>query len=72
MTDALQSKMRLILQGQIKFTSENLGFNMLLSRTQHKISEQEASVDDCMEEIELFLDRFENIMKSELEKIEAL
>ena len=72
MTDAFQSKMRQILEGQIKYTSGNLGFNMLISRERQKIANNGANINDCMVEIENFIERFEGIMKDELLKIEAL
>lgn len=74
MTSDVKGKMEKILVGQLKYTSSNLGFNMLVTRLQRKAMADPTpgTVSDCMKEIEEFASKYQAIMEPEFAKIAAL
>ncbi|MCR4909115.1 MAG: hypothetical protein K5985_09800 [Lachnospiraceae bacterium] len=61
-----------ILSGELKYTSSNLAFNMLISKLQKKIIAAPESVDSCLEEIEGFVVKYPLIAKVDFVNIAAL
>ncbi len=65
-------KFQQILQGDLKYTSSNLGLNMLITKMQKRVAEDPDSMDDCIMELTEFTTRFPIIAAIEYPKILAL
>lgn len=67
-----QEKIKMILCGELKYTSTNLAFNMLISKMQKKIQTDPANLESCMKEMEEFLAKYPIVAKVDLANIAAL
>lgn len=67
-----QEKIKMILRGELKYTSTNLAFNMLISKMQKKIQTDPANLESCMKEMEEFLAKYPIVAKVDLANIAAL
>lgn len=72
MAPNVSEKFELILQKKLRYTSANLGFNMLISRLQRKLAEDPGSLAVCLKEIDDFTAKYPATTKADLEKIAAL
>jgi hypothetical protein len=70
----LKQKLEKLIQGQAVFTSQNLGFNLLVSRLQKKYAANRTTseLSGCVQEIMAFLTKYNNIMSGEIEKIKKI
>ena len=67
-----QEKIKKILCGELRYTSTNLAFNMLISKMQKKIQTDPANLEACMKEMEEFLAKYPIVAKVDLANIAAL
>ncbi len=72
MEAVVREKVRKILKGEIRYTSANLPFNMLISKLQKKIGSDPESLEDCMKEMDAFLAKYPIVAKVDLANIAAL
>ncbi len=67
-----QEKITKILKGEIKYTSTNLAFNMMISKLQKKLQADPGSLDSCLTDMEAFLKKYPIVAKVDLANITAL
>ena len=72
MDTAAREKLLKVLKGELKYTSTNLAFNMLISKMQKKIKEGPANEEMCMKEMDEFLTKYPIVAKVDLANIAAL
>ena len=68
----VHDKMKRILQGELKYTSANLAFNMLISKLQKRVTAEPGSIDTCMTEMDAFLAKYPIVAKVDAANIAAL
>ena len=68
----VREKMEKILKGELRYTSANLAFNMLISKLQKRVQSDPASLNACINEIELFLKKYTIVAKVDMANIAAL
>ena len=66
------AKLEKILKGELKYTSSNLAFNMMISKMQKKVQQDPGSIDSCMNEMNEFLAKYPIVAKVDLANIAAL
>ena len=67
-----QAKMEKILKGELKYTSSNLAFNMMISKMQKKVAQDANNMSACLEEMDEFLAKYPIVAKVDLANIAAL
>ena len=72
MDPAVQEKVKKILKGELRYTSTNLAFNMMISKMQKKLQADPGSIDACMKDMEEFLKKYPIVAKVDLANIAAL
>ncbi len=72
MDPAVREKVMRILKGELKYTSTNLAFNMLISKMQKRLQADMGSMDACMKEMDAFLSRYPIVAKVDLANIALL
>ena len=72
MNEVAEGKVRKILMGELRYTSSNLAFNMLISKMQKRIKADPACMDACMKEMEEFLSKYPIVAKVDLANIAVL
>ena len=72
MDAVVQGKIEKILRGELKYTSSNLAFNMLISKMQKKLQLDPGSMEACMRELDEFLAKYPIVAKVDLANIAAL
>ncbi len=72
MNEIVQEKIGRILKGELKYTSANLAFNMLITKLRKKLQADPASMDSCMKEMDEFLAKYPIVAKVDLANIAAL
>jgi hypothetical protein len=68
----VREKMEKILKGELRYTSANLAFNMLISKMQKRVQSDPDSLGACINEIELFLKKYTIVAKVDMANIAAL
>lgn len=68
----VKEKVMKVLRGELKYTSANLAFNMLITKLQKKVKADPGSMDDCMKELEEFLGKYKIVAKVDLANIATL
>ncbi|MCR4807126.1 MAG: hypothetical protein K5857_05570 [Lachnospiraceae bacterium] len=68
----VRDKVKKILCGELKYTSTNLAFNMMISKMQKKIQTDPAALESCMKEMDEFLAKYPIVAKVDLANIAAL
>ena len=68
----VREKTEKILRRELKYTSSNLAFNMLIAKMQKRVLADPASMDACMKEMEAFLQKYPIVAKVDLANIAAL
>ena len=68
----IQEKLRKILRRELKYSSTNLAFNMLISKLQKKLQADPGCMDGCIKEMEDFLAKYTIVAKVDLANIAAL
>lgn len=73
MPAAVEAKLKAMVRGEVRFTSANLGFNLLISRLSKRYGSNPipAELNSCMEEVNAFFSKYSMIMEREYEKILA-
>ena len=72
MDDNARTKVERILKGELKYTSSNLAFNMMISKLQKKVSQDPENLDVCMKEMDEFFAKYPIVAKVDLANISAL
>ena len=72
MAPEVQKNVEYILEGKVRYTSNNLGLNMLISKLQRKVSENPSSMGDCLSEIDNFFSKYQTMMAGEVKRIAEL
>ena len=72
MDAAVSEKIKKLLRRELRYTSTNLAFNMMISTMQKKLDADPAAMDDCMKEMEMFLGKYPIVAKVDLANIAAL
>ncbi len=72
MNEIVREKMRKILTGELRYTSSNLAFNMLISKMQKRVKADPACMDACMKEMDEFLAKYPIVAKVDLANIAVL
>ena len=72
MEAAVQEKVKKILRGELKYTSTNLAFNMLITKMKKRVKENPASMEACLKETDAFLAKYPIVAKVDLANIAAL
>lgn len=67
-----QAKVEKILKGELKYTSSNLVFNMMISKLQKKVQQDPGCMESCLKEMEEFLAKYPIVAKVDLANIAAL
>ena len=68
----VREKMEGILRGELRYTSANLAFNMLITKLQKKIKADPGCMEGCMKETDEFLAKYPIVAKVDLANIAAL
>ena len=55
MDAVVQEKMIRILKGELKYTSSNLAFNMMIAKLQKRLKSDPACIEACIGELEGFM-----------------
>ncbi len=69
---AVKEKVEKILRGELRYTSANLAFNMLISKMQKRLRAGSVDMDTCMKEMDEFLAKYPIVAKVDLANIAAL
>ena len=72
MDAAVREKVMNILKGELRYTSTNLAFNMLISKLQKKLQADPQNMESCMKEMDEFLTKYPIVAKVDLANIAAL
>ena len=72
MEASVQAKVEQILKGELKYTSSNLVFNMMISKLQKKVQQDPGCMESCLKEMEEFLAKYPIVAKVDLANIAAL
>lgn len=72
MDPTVREKLMRILKKELKYSSMNLAFNMLITKLQKRIAEDPGNMDSCMEEMEAFLAKYPIVAKVDLANIAVL
>ena len=67
-----QAKVEKILKGELKYSSSNLAFNMLITKLKKRVNENPDTLEDCMKEMDDFLAKYPIVAKVDLANIAAL
>jgi hypothetical protein len=67
-------KLQKLIRKEAEYKSTNLGLNLLISRLQRRysINPSQAELDDCLQEIKAFIEKYASIMKNDIEAIKNL
>lgn len=68
----VQENIRRILRGELRYTSTNLAFNMMISKMQKRIKEDPSCIEACLSEMDEFLAKYPIVAKVDLANIAAL
>ena len=72
MDPQVQEKVQKIFRGELKYTSTNLAFNMLITKSRKKVMADQGSMDACLKELEEFLAKYPIVAKVDLANIAML
>ncbi|MBQ7588200.1 MAG: hypothetical protein IJT37_09285 [Lachnospiraceae bacterium] len=72
MDAVVKEKIEKILYGEIRYTSANLAFNMMISKMQKRLKANSVDMETCMKEMEEFLAKYPIVAKVDLANIAAL
>lgn len=61
-----------LIKKQAKYESSNLGLNLLISRLQRKYSANQAELNECLQEMKAFFDKYASIMGKDIEALKKL
>ena len=72
MDAVVQEKVTKIIKGELKYTSTNLAFNMMISKMQKRLQSDPSCMDACLKDLEEFLSKYPIVAKVDLANIAAL
>ncbi len=74
MATILELNLKKLIRGEIKYQAVNFGLNLLIARLQKKYNANQTpgEMDDCLQQMNSFLQKYKNIMTNEIEAIEKL
>ena len=72
MDSNVSAKLEKILVGQLKYTSDNLAFNMLINRLKRKVEENPDNMAGCIREIEDFGVKYPRVVVADFAMIASL
>jgi hypothetical protein len=72
MNEIVRGKIERILMGELKYTSSNLAFNMLISKMQKRLKADPSSMEACMKDMDEFLAKYPIVAKVDLANIAVL
>ena len=72
MDEKVRAKVERILRRELRYTSSNRALNMLIGKMQDKLQSEPGSMEDCMGELEAFLEKYPIVAKVDLANIAAL
>ena len=72
MAPNVETQFQLILQKKLRYTSANLGFNMLISKLQRKLASDPDCMAECLKEVDEFAAKFPAVVNADFAKIAAL
>jgi hypothetical protein len=67
-------KLEKLIDGRAKFTSHNLGFNLLISRLQSTYAKKRTpdEMSNCVRELRAFMEKYNSIMAAEIDAINGI
>lgn len=70
----LDLQLEKLVKKKAVYKSGNLGLNLLISRLQRRYSlnQSQAEMNNCLQEMKAFLEKYVSIMKNDIEAIEKL
>ena len=72
MEASVQEKVQKVLLGELKYSSSNFAFNILISKLQKKLQADPGCMDACMKDMEEFLAKYPIVAKVDLMNIAVL
>ena len=72
MAPNVQAKLEEVIKGNLKYTSANLGLNMLISRLQRKAAADPSNMAAYVKEVDDFAKKYSTVLNEDLPKIAAL
>ncbi|MCR5303268.1 MAG: hypothetical protein K6E33_01795 [Lachnospiraceae bacterium] len=72
MDGIVKEKVEKILQGELRYTSANLAFNMEISKMQRRLKSGSVDMETCIKEMEAFLAKYPIVAKVDLANIAML
>ena len=72
MDAVVREKIEKILYGELRYTSANLAFNIMISKMQKRLKANSVDMETCMKEMEEFLAKYPIVAKVDLANIAAL
>ncbi len=63
-----------LIKNQAKYESTNLGLNLLIARLQRKysINQSPEELNNCLQEMKVFFEKYSGIMAKDIEKLKVL
>lgn len=70
----LESKFEKLIRGQVKYKSDSLSFNLLISRLQKKYGANQTAEElkSCLKEMNAFCEKYSAVVAKELEGLKKL
>lgn len=72
MSEDIKERLEKLLSGEIRYTSTNLAFNMMISKMQKRVNANKDSMGQCMNELEEFAKKYPIVAKVDFANIAAL
>jgi hypothetical protein len=74
MAAGIDSNFRKIITGSISYNSSQLAMGLLITRLKSKYSKNpcEDALNECMSEVNAFIEKYQRVMTEEIEKISKL
>ena len=72
MAPNVEAKLQQLLLGELKYTSGNLGLNMLIARLQKRVAEDSDCMAACIEELDAFAAKYPTLVSVDFDNIAAL
>ena len=72
MAPNIEAKFQMILQKKLRYTSANLGFNMLINKLQRKVAADPESMAACLKEIDDIAAKFPVVVNADFARIAEL
>ncbi len=63
------AKWKTVFNGENGYKFENFGFSMMIGRLSRKFKKDSATLETCINEANMFCEKYESILKSDLAKL---